>query len=182
MTNAASGAKILDLATGTGKQAFAFARRGYEVVGLDLSPNMLDVAKRNNRYQNLRFELADASDIPFSDSYFDVSCISFALHEMPPAVREKVIKEMVRVTRLAGIIVFIDYARPESKIWSYLVYHFIRYWESKFYSQFVNYKLEALIEKLGIKVKEMVPVVAGAGKIYKGINQKKSIFLKEVKK
>jgi ubiquinone/menaquinone biosynthesis C-methylase UbiE len=36
--------KILDVATGTGKQAFAFAKRGYDVTGIDLSEAMLKVA------------------------------------------------------------------------------------------------------------------------------------------
>ena len=36
-----------DVCTGTGTQAFAFAKRGYEVVGIDLSEEMLRVAKKN---------------------------------------------------------------------------------------------------------------------------------------
>lgn len=36
-TNAGYGLRILDVATGTGKQAFAFAKKGYDVIGVDLS-------------------------------------------------------------------------------------------------------------------------------------------------
>ncbi len=45
-TDAKIGSKILDVATGTGKQAFAFAKRGYDVIGIDLSEAMLKVATK----------------------------------------------------------------------------------------------------------------------------------------
>ena len=51
-TSAKNGAKILDVATGTGKQAFAFAKKGYDVSGIDLSEDMLRVANKNNKYKN----------------------------------------------------------------------------------------------------------------------------------
>ncbi|NAS89118.1 hypothetical protein C4E24_05205 [ANME-1 cluster archaeon AG-394-G21] len=41
--------KILDVCTGTGTQAFAFAKRAYEVIGIDLSEEMLWVAKKKNK-------------------------------------------------------------------------------------------------------------------------------------
>ena len=66
------GSKILDVATGTGQQAFAFARKGYEVIGIDISEAMLSVAKKKNRYKNAKFEVADATNLPFEDNSFDV--------------------------------------------------------------------------------------------------------------
>jgi ubiquinone/menaquinone biosynthesis C-methylase UbiE len=82
-TNARNGSKILDVCTGTGKQAFAYAKRGYDVIGIDLSEYMQKVANKKNRYENVKFEVADATDMPFEDNRFDVSCVSFALHDMP---------------------------------------------------------------------------------------------------
>src|SRR5215813_2167264 len=58
------GSKVLDIAAGTGQQSFAFAKRGYEVIGVDISQAMLNVARKNNRYENLKFELADATALP----------------------------------------------------------------------------------------------------------------------
>lgn len=89
LTNAQEGAKILDVATGTGKQAFAFAEKGYETVGIDLSNAMLNVAKKKSKFKNARFEVADATNLPFEDNSFDVSCVSFALHDMPLSIRKK---------------------------------------------------------------------------------------------
>ena len=51
-TGAKKSSKILDIATGTGKQAFAFAKKGYDVTGIDLSEAMLGVASRKNKYAN----------------------------------------------------------------------------------------------------------------------------------
>ncbi len=85
-TNAGIGSKILDVATGTGKQAFAFAKKGYDLTGIDLSEAMLKVARKKNKYENVKFVLADATNFPFWDSSFDVSCVSFALHDMPSSV------------------------------------------------------------------------------------------------
>src|SRR4030067_3580477 len=63
-TGAEKGSRILDVATGTGKQAFAFAKRGYDVTGIDLSKAMLKVANKKNRYKNVRFQAADATNLP----------------------------------------------------------------------------------------------------------------------
>lgn len=103
-TNARGGSRVLDVATGTGGQAFAFAKKGHDVVGIDPSEDMIKVANRRNEYENLRFEIADAADLPFEDNHLDVSCISFALHDMPLAIREKAVEEMVRVTKPKGIM------------------------------------------------------------------------------
>ena len=85
--------KILDVCTGTGTQAFAFAKRGYEVLGIDLSEEMLWVAKKKNKYENMRFVVADAAKMPFENDYFDFACISFGLHDMPHEVRHFVLDE-----------------------------------------------------------------------------------------
>nr|MDO8135510.1 class I SAM-dependent methyltransferase [Candidatus Njordarchaeum guaymaensis] len=171
--NARSGSRVLDVGTGTGKLALAFAKRGYYVVGVDLSEDMLRVAKRNNRYKNARFEFADATKLPFDDSYFDVSCTSFVLHDMPPPIREKALKEMVRVTRPKGVMVIVDYALPRNQFLNQAVYHFTRFYESKYYPEFAKKsELNSVLRKLGIKIKEEVRVLFGAGRFLKAINLK----------
>jgi demethylmenaquinone methyltransferase/2-methoxy-6-polyprenyl-1,4-benzoquinol methylase len=148
-----NGSKILDIATGTGKQAFAFAKKGYEVIGIDLSEAMLKIAHKKNKYGNVKFEVADATDLPFEDNRFDVSCVSFGLHDMPLFIREKALKEMARVTKTKGMIVIVDYALPkESKMWRFLIYHFINLYEGKYYSAFIN-PLKELLRKQGLRLR-----------------------------
>ena len=167
-TNARSGSRILDVGTGTGEQALAFARKDYDVTGIDFSEAMLEVANKKNKHGNLKFELADATVLPYENNSFDVSCASFVLHDMPLTVREKALKEMVRVTKPKGIIVIIDYALPNNRVGRFLIYHFVRLYEGKYYLEFIKSDLEALLMKTGIKIKEELPVLLGAGKILKG--------------
>ncbi len=165
---ASKGSRILDVATGTGEQALAFARRSYEVVGVDLSEDMLRVAKRKNRFGNARFELADATSLPFEDGSFEATCISFALHDMPLSTREKVLKEMVRVTKPKGMVVIVDYGLPKGKVGKFLVYHFVKLYEGEYYSKFIKSDLVVLLKKTGIEISEEIPVLLGAGRILKG--------------
>lgn len=168
-TDARNGSKILDVATGTGKQAFAFAEKGYDVIGIDLSEAMLKVANKKNKLGNVKFEVADATNLRFEDNTFDISCISFAFHDMPLTIREKVLKEMVRVTKTKGMIVIVDYALPKNKIGRFLIYQFVKLYEGKYYSRFIKSDLQALLRNTGIEIKEELAVLLGAGKILKGI-------------
>jgi demethylmenaquinone methyltransferase/2-methoxy-6-polyprenyl-1,4-benzoquinol methylase len=171
-TDAQKGSRILDIATGTGQQAFAFAKKGYEVIGIDLSEAMLDVAKKKNKFKNAKFEVADATNLLFEDNSFDVSSISFALHDMPLSIREKVLKEMVRVTRPEGIIVIVDYDLPKNRIGKFLIYHFIALFEAEYYKNFIKSNLEALLGENRIEIIEKDTVLHGAGRILKGRNNK----------
>ena len=168
-TNARSGSKILDVGTGTGKQAFAFAKKGHEVVGIDLSEAMLKVAGKKNKCENVKFEVADAANLPFENNSFDVSCASFALHDMLSIIREEALKEMVRVTKPKGMIVIVDYALPENKACRFSIYHFVKCYEGKYYLEFIKTDLEALLEKSRVKIQEEIPILLGAGRILKGI-------------
>lgn len=175
VANPKKGSKILDVATGTGGQALAFAKRGYDVVGVDISKDMLEVAKRNNRYGNLKFEVADATRLKrFKNDSFDVSCVSFALHDMPSNVREKVVKEMARVTKPKGTVMIVDYALPENRIGRFLVYHFVKLYERYYYPEFIKSDLRALLWKCGIEVKREIPVILGAGRILKAMKVRRN--------
>ena len=162
------GARILDVATGTGAQARAFAERGAEVIGVDISEAMLRVAKRKRALPNLRFVHADATALPFGDSSFDASCISFALHEMPLSVRAKVLREMVRVTKRGGAIVVVDYALPGNSWARSVVFQAVKLYERDSYAEFVHSDVPALLTDAGIELKEQRSALVGAARIYLG--------------
>ncbi len=91
--NAGKGSTVLDVATGTGQQAFAFAKRSHDVIGVDLTESMLEIARKHNKGGVVKFETADATHLRFEENSFDVSCVSFALHDMPLNIRGKVLQE-----------------------------------------------------------------------------------------
>ena len=161
---------VLDVATGTGKQAFAFAKKGHEVVGIDLSKHMLKVAVKKNKYANVRFQVADATKLPFEDNRFDVSCVSFALHDMILTIREKTLKEMRRVTKTNGKIIIVDYGLPKNRIARFFVFNFVRLYEP-YYPEFIKSDLAGLLKNTGIEMKREVPVLSGAARIMKGTPQ-----------
>lgn len=167
--DAATSSAVLDVATGTGQQAFAFAKRGHDVIGVDLTESMLEIARRHNKGGLVKFEVADATQLRFEANSFDVCCISFALHDMPPTIRGKVLREMVRVTRPGGIIVIVDYDLPHNKIGRSLIYRFITLYESEYYKEFIVSSLDSLLIKTGIEVTERVSILFGAGRILKGL-------------
>ena len=173
-TNASNGSKILDVCAGTGKQTVAFAKRGYEVVGIDLSEAMLRVANQKNKYENARFAAADATKVPFEDNHFDVSCVSFALHDMPLTIREKVLKEMVRVTKSRGKVVIVDYGLPGNKLGRYLIYQVVRSYETRYYAEFMKSELEDLLKGLQIEIDGQARTMLGTVRILGGINSKRS--------
>lgn len=165
-----AGMKVLDVATGTGAQAFAFAAKGAEVVGVDLSEAMLRIARRKNHDSRVTFLRADATALPFVAAGFDVACISFALHEMPRTVRTAAVLELARVTRPGGTVVVVDYALPESPVRRSLVYHAVKLYEPEPYADFVHSDLRVLLAGAGILAPAGRPRVFGAVKIWTGIN------------
>jgi len=90
--------RVLDVCTGTGDAALEFTGQCDDVTGIDLSVEMLAVARKKNRESKIRFLQMDATRLNFADREFNVSTISFGLHDMPPEVRERVLREMARVT------------------------------------------------------------------------------------
>ncbi len=69
------GTRVLDVATGPGHVAAAFAEAGCEVVGLDLTPAPLTIAEQMRAARgltNLRFQLGAAEHLPFAEQMFDI--------------------------------------------------------------------------------------------------------------
>ena len=70
------GARVLDVATGSGNAAIAAARRDCDVVGIDYVPSLLETRRRAARAEGLEIELleADAEALPFADASSTPSC------------------------------------------------------------------------------------------------------------
>jgi ubiquinone/menaquinone biosynthesis C-methylase UbiE len=100
---------VLDVGTGTGFVAGLAAERfpEAEVVGVDLSPRMVELARRS--HPGVRFEVADASRLPFRDGSFGLVLL---LNMIPFA------DELARVTRAGGRLAIAFSHGPETPIWA----------------------------------------------------------------
>ena len=105
---------VLDLGTGTGNTAAAMARGAAHVVGIDLTPAMLEQARglaRDQGIDNVTFEEGDAQALPYEDDSFDlVTCRVCAHHFADPGAA---VREAVRVLRPGGMVLWVDSVAPE---------------------------------------------------------------------
>jgi ubiquinone/menaquinone biosynthesis C-methylase UbiE len=103
------GADILELAPGPGYHAIELARSGrFHVTGLDISHTMVDIARENAERDGIdvRFQLGDASDLPFDAGSFDLIVCQAAFNNYTrPGLA---IAEMHRVLRVGGTAVIQD--------------------------------------------------------------------------
>ncbi|MCB9452943.1 MAG: methyltransferase domain-containing protein [Anaerolineaceae bacterium] len=102
------GMKVLDVACGSGLHLQTYREAGCAITGIDKSPSMLGVA-RKNLGEEADLHLADAQHMPFPDDTFDLVTISLAIHEMRQPMREGVMAEMKRVLQPEGRILVTDY-------------------------------------------------------------------------
>jgi demethylmenaquinone methyltransferase/2-methoxy-6-polyprenyl-1,4-benzoquinol methylase len=118
----AGATRVLDLCTGTAlvPAVVAAARPDACVVGLDLSPEMLAMGQAKLAAAgrtNAPLVRGDAGRLPFPDACFDAVTVSYGLHELPTAVRERAVREVARVLRPGGVFLVADIARPPRLGW-----------------------------------------------------------------
>ncbi len=98
------GMQVLDVACGTGNTAIPGARKGAEVTGVDIAPNLLEQARKRADDEGLkiRFQEGDAEELPYQDQAFDVVLTMFGAMFAPRP--ERVAAELVRVCKPGGLI------------------------------------------------------------------------------
>ncbi len=99
-----SGARVLDVAAGNGNATLAAARRWCEVTATDYVPSLLQSARARAQAEGhrIRFEKADAENLPFPDASFDAVISTFGVMFTPD--QEKAASEMARVCKPGGRI------------------------------------------------------------------------------
>lgn len=108
------GMKMLDLASGTGDLAMAFAKRvgeSGEVWMTDINESMLRVGRDRmlNKGLVMPVALANAEHLPFADNYFDVVTVAFGLRNMTH--KDAALKEMLRVLRPGGRVFVLEFSK-----------------------------------------------------------------------
>jgi demethylmenaquinone methyltransferase / 2-methoxy-6-polyprenyl-1,4-benzoquinol methylase len=116
----AQGARIVDLACGTGDLAFAVAARlpGAVIEGLDVSPRMIEEAERALRERDsvgVAFRVGDMMRLPFADASLDAITIGYGLRNVPDF--RAALAEIARVLKPGGTLGCLDFARPGPWPW-----------------------------------------------------------------
>ena len=112
LSKADAGTRALDLACGTGDIAFGLADRGARVTGLDITLRMLQLARAKSR--RAAFLAGDMTSLPFPDQSFDLVTTGYGIRNVPRI--EPAIAEIHRVLRPAGLLLSLDFDRPDSAL------------------------------------------------------------------
>jgi ubiquinone/menaquinone biosynthesis C-methylase UbiE len=104
----------VDLACGPGTLALRFARHVRWICGLDLTPAILERARRAAAAEgiaNLEFAIGDAQSLPFPDASLDIAVTSYSVHHFSDPART--IGEMARAVRRGGRVGILDIFLPD---------------------------------------------------------------------
>ena len=107
--------RILDIATGTGDLAIALKETGAEqIVGLDISPGMLEIGKRKVKDQSLDdtidMVIGDSEALDFEEGSFDAATVAFGVRNFEDL--RKGLNEIYRVLRPGGTLVVLETSVP----------------------------------------------------------------------
>lgn len=117
------GDRVLDVATGTGDLAIELRRRvgdGGEVVGVDFSESMLELARE--KAPEIRFEQGNALALPYADGEFAAATVGFGARNFSDLARG--LAELARVVRPGGRVVVLEITTPQRPPLSW----FFRFW------------------------------------------------------
>jgi len=109
---------ILDVACGTGDVGFEILKRhSVTVIGIDLSPKMVELAQNKSRLKkvdNISFIEGDAENLPFESNSIDCLTISYGFRNI--SNYEKALEEFYRVLKPGGKLGILEFSKPASKI------------------------------------------------------------------
>lgn len=115
--------KCLDLCCGTGKISKLIKYPNIELYGIDISENMISIAKKE--IKNATFFLGDATKLPFNNEYFDVVITGWGLRNINNL--EKAIDEIYRVLKNGGRFVSLDMGKPKNIIIKNLFWFYMKH-------------------------------------------------------
>ena len=108
---------VLDVACGPGLVLCAFAKIAKHTTGIDITPAMLERAKKQQRragLQNMRWDLGNAETLPYADHSFSIVVSRYSFHHFENPL--KVLREMYRVCDKGGKIIVADVTLPEQNL------------------------------------------------------------------
>ena len=115
------GRRVLDLACGTGDITWQAAHCGAHVVGLDITPRMIELARAKatlapdpRKRAHPLFVVGDMCALPVPDAAFDIVTTGYGLRNVPDL--PLAIREIARVLRPGGLFLSLDFNRPAHRV------------------------------------------------------------------
>jgi len=110
--------KVLDVCCGTGENSIQIAKKHprAQIVGVDLSKEMLSLAKKNiarNKLNNIRVKAGDATATGFKEKLFDYAVISLVLHEVEENLASGILSEAKRILKDEGELIVLEWEIPK---------------------------------------------------------------------
>lgn len=125
---AADHPQCLDLACGTGDICFLLANAypNARITGVDLTEEMLILARKVNTHGHVTFEKGDMGQLPMPDMSFDIVTGGYALRNAPDLAQT--IAEIHRVLKPGGTAAFLDFSKPQGRLAQRLEYALLKVW------------------------------------------------------
>ncbi len=123
---------LLDVCTGTGDLAAAFAQQTDcpKIIGTDFCSPMLEIAKRKQAKQQIsddrmNFFEADAQSLPFNDNSFSLVTVAFGLRNVADTMQG--LREMLRVCKPGGTVGVLEFSKPTFPVFKQAYGAYFRY-------------------------------------------------------
>ena len=143
------GLSVMDLATGTGILAGAFAERGHPTTGMDFAANLLNRARR--KFPAVTFREMDLVALDgIQDGSFGIVSVGYFLHGVDAEFRKEVLAEAARIA--SDFVIVFDYGRPGN-----FVVRFIEWVEGSHYLGFLGSSRVEEFREAGLEIVEDFP-------------------------
>jgi SAM-dependent methyltransferase len=144
------GMTVLELGCGTGYLTQELARSGAEVVAIDISPELLEIAKANCSAPNVRYQIENAYSMSYDDAVFDSVVGSSVLHHLEI---EEALRGVYRVLKPGGTIYFTEpnMLNPQIAIQKNIPWIKQKLGDSPDETAFFRWPLRRLLEQTGYR-------------------------------
>lgn len=126
------GSNILDIGFGTGRTTIPLFKMGYKVIGVDITPKFVEIAKdiAKKLNFNIDYRIGDATNLKFNDNTFDNALFSFnGWNQIPgQSNRLKTLKEVYRILKPGGYFIFTTSIRRLKGYTVFWIKQWIRYY------------------------------------------------------